>query len=339
MPDHSPDPPVPSDEASLVVEDQRFAVVPEWVIDAPIPDSSLRLYALLLRYGGTSGSRMPSRPTLARRMHRSVDAVDRALRELVSAGMVRVEHRRRGEQYLSNRYHVRTSAPLGQEQLEPEPFGGRRSAATPAQSVGGGRVRAATPGRTAAATLAAQVRPDPEASTQSTPPPPPASSALQSPGRAEEEGSVLKDCGIADGQALADLSSRCSAARMALGQSTTRWATSCLTAALTLAVRTRGWPAAQAVTALLAVAADPSSRSPMRVAEAGPWWDELAASAAPVDEGLIAALEQRLDDLGGHRPALQARARAELKAQNLPLNRSSVVQRACDILDRTGSCR
>jgi len=95
------------------VEEPRFAIVPEWVIDAAIPDGAFRLYSLLLRYGNGSGSRMPSRQTLARRLRRSVDAIDRAMRQLTEAGIVRVEHRRNGEQSLSNRYHVRTTAPAG----------------------------------------------------------------------------------------------------------------------------------------------------------------------------------------------------------------------------------
>jgi hypothetical protein len=43
---------------SLQVEG-RFAVVPEWVIDARISDAAVRLYAVLVRYGHSSGSRMP----------------------------------------------------------------------------------------------------------------------------------------------------------------------------------------------------------------------------------------------------------------------------------------
>ena len=65
----------------------------------------------LLRYGGTSGSRMPSRRLLADRMRRSVDSVDRAMRDLETAGLVRVEHRRNGRENLTNRYHVRTTNP------------------------------------------------------------------------------------------------------------------------------------------------------------------------------------------------------------------------------------
>ena len=74
------------DEGTLVVEDQRFAIVPEWVITAEVSDAAFRAYTILLRFGGTSGCRMPSRALLARRLHRSVDSVDRALPELRRPG-------------------------------------------------------------------------------------------------------------------------------------------------------------------------------------------------------------------------------------------------------------
>ena len=336
------------DEGSLFVEEQRFSLVPEWVIDAEVSDAAFRLYSLLLRYGGTSGARMPSRPTLARRMRRSVDAVDRAMRELVAAGMVRVEHRRSGQQYLSNRYHVRTSAPMPRETPGASSGrGGRTSAATSTEPDGGSRTSAATPGRgsaatprrTSAATVAAEVRPDPEALTESTPPPSPSPSPPgRRPGTAEEEASrdVLIDCGVED---LAALAGRCAAARAALGQSSTRWSAPCIAAALHLAVRSRSWPAALAVPALLAVAADPATRSPMRLAEAGPWWDQPIALTDTAEEGDLQTFEKRLDDLGGQRPTLQAQARAELSAEGLPLTRSTVVRRACAILDRTAGGR
>ena len=51
------------DEGTLVLE-QRFAIVPEWVIDAGVSDCAFRLYAVLLRYGQTSGQRMPGRTLL-----------------------------------------------------------------------------------------------------------------------------------------------------------------------------------------------------------------------------------------------------------------------------------
>ena len=102
-----------SDEstAGLVCED-RFTIVPEWVLDADISDAAVRLYAVLLRYGQTSGARMPSRATPATgRRKRSVDSVDRASRELTRVGAVTVRGRYRGGQRLTNLHQVRTSRP------------------------------------------------------------------------------------------------------------------------------------------------------------------------------------------------------------------------------------
>jgi hypothetical protein len=67
--DRSAPPDELDDEGTLLLE-QRFSIVPEWVLDADISDAALRLYAVLLRYGQTSGSRMPSRALLARRLRK-----------------------------------------------------------------------------------------------------------------------------------------------------------------------------------------------------------------------------------------------------------------------------
>jgi hypothetical protein len=117
------------DEGTLVLE-QRFAIVPEWVIDAGVSDCAFRLYAVLLRYGQTSGQRMPGRALLAARLHKSTDTVDRALKELVAAGAVVIERRRRGRVNLTNRYHLMSSPPFT-----------RRGAC----AGGGGRIGAARP--------------------------------------------------------------------------------------------------------------------------------------------------------------------------------------------------
>ena len=121
----------------LVLED-RFSMVPEWVLDADIGDCALRLYAVLLRYGNTTGARMPARTTLAARLHKkSVDTVDRALAELVQLGAVQVQHRWVGRQRLTNQYRIRTSRPHGPTdpgRLAPDPAfegGGRTDAAQP----------------------------------------------------------------------------------------------------------------------------------------------------------------------------------------------------------------
>ena len=324
-------PPETEDSAgTLVVEEPRFAIVPEWVIDAAVSDGAFRLYSLLLRYGNSSGCRMPSRQTLARRLRRSVDAVDRAMRQLTQAGIVRVEHRRAGEQFLSNRYHVRTTAPAHPGSVN---GGSRKSAATPNPAAEGSRISAATPGRRITARVAAKVRPNPEVLTDKPPPPPPSRAPSPSTPKAEGEAddALLQACGITDLDALAD---RCMAARRALGKPTARWTSRCLAVVIRLAVVTRGWPAASVEQALLAVAADPDSRSSARVAEAGPWWDAAVPHEPGMDAHELAALEARLAETGGLRPTLQAQARAELTAEGMPVIRRTVARRACAILDR-----
>ena len=83
---------------------------------------------------------MPSRALLARRLHKSVDTIDRALRELVGADIVRIEHRHNGHHYTSNRYHLRTTDPN-----KPITEQGSTAAAPPTAAGGGSRTNAATP--------------------------------------------------------------------------------------------------------------------------------------------------------------------------------------------------
>lgn len=93
MSDHTRESETPVDAALLEVA-ERFAIVPEWLLDADVSDTAIRLYAVLLRHGQSTGARMPSRATLARRLRKKfVDTIDRAMRELVSVGAVSVEHR------------------------------------------------------------------------------------------------------------------------------------------------------------------------------------------------------------------------------------------------------
>ena len=314
---------------TLVVEEPRFAIVPEWVIDAAVSDGAFRLYSLLLRYGNSSGSRMPSRQTLARRLRRSVDAVDRAMRQLTEAGIVRVEHRRSGEQFLSNRYHVRTTPPAG---VAPADGGSRTSAATPEPPRTGSRRSAATPGRISAARVAAKVRHNPEILTDKPPPPTPSHRGRSSTAPVKEADQDLLDaCAITD---LDHLAAQCMSARQMLGKPTTRWTARCLAVVINLTVVTRGWPPASMEQALLAVAQDPESRSPARVAEAGPWWDtQTLGTDQAIDAHELAGMEARLAETDGLRPALQAQARAELTAEGMPVIRSTVARRACAILD------
>jgi hypothetical protein len=107
------------------------------------------------------------------------------------------------------------------------------------------------------------------------------------------------------------------------------WA--CLDAALQLAVRGRGWPAELAARALLIVAADPDSRSPMRVAEAGPWWD-IAEPQPATDTAEVEQAEAELGEVGGLRVLLQKQARSQLTDEGKPVTCSTVALRAFSLL-------
>ena len=185
--------------------------------------------------------------------------------------------------------------------------------------------------------VAADVRHYPEVPTQREPPPPgaavPADTAEPSAELADRERVLLAQCGIDDLDALA---SRCQELRRTLGQPTGRWTAPCVALAVRLAVTNRGWPPADVVRALRAVAADPLTRSPVRVAEAGPWWDTPPAQPEGQDTGAdLAELEDRLAETHGRRPALQAQARAELQADGIPITRATVLRRATQILEHT----
>ena len=96
---------------------------------------------------------------------------------------------------------------------------------------------------------------------------------------------------------------------------------------------------ATVIPALLDVAADPATRSPVRLAEAGPWWNTPATAGK--DQGGddhhasdLEALQARLAGTGGRRPGLQAQARTELRDEGLPATRATVTRRSVQILDR-----
>jgi hypothetical protein len=310
-------------DSTLVVE-HRFAIVPEWVIDAEISDSAFRLYSVLLRYGQSSGARMPSRATLARRLKkRSVDSVDRAMRELVAIGAVVVERRRRGRQNLTNRYFVVTSALSGRTSAEAAERGSSRIVAAAGAERAGSRVGSATLGRTAAAGVVASLRPDPECLTQEKPPPP-----------ASAEAELCRLLGIGDFDTVV---AACRSARHRLGLPTTRWTPRLLADCLRRAVVDHGWPASSAIPALLALAANPQTRSPARLEHPGPWWD-TASHRSSIDEGDAAAelaqLEARLAEADGRRVWVQRQARRDLARDNEPVTRLSVARRACELLDR-----
>ncbi len=127
--------------------------------------------------------------------------------------------------------------------------------------------------------------------------------------------------------------------RRDLGQPSVRWSAPCLGAAIQFAVKVRSWPAAHVRDALLLVAADPHTRSPMRLAEAGPWWDHaqrpgLTRTRQEQDE--LDGLEATLAD-ADDRATLQLQARQQLAADSEPVTRLTVARRACRLLEQQTS--
>jgi hypothetical protein len=340
-------------EAGLLEVAERFAIVPEWLLDADVSDTAIRLYAVLLRYGQSSGARMPGRATLARRLRKkSVDTIDRAMRELVSIGAVSIEHRYAGGRRLTNRYHLNAHPPA--DTTSPTAAGSRTAAATPDENdqVEHGIQRGG--GRTHAAGVAADVRHDPQHFTHTTTSPQPPDTAappdpampFEAAGNAwrGEEDRFLDRLGITDPETFV---AEVAALRRDTGGPSARWARPSLVAALQAAVKARGWPAEHAAAALRIVAADPTTRSPLRLAEAGPWWDHAATTATSSTRRLhlehgsvdadtgdipLAQVEADLAETDGLRVHLQAQARAQLVAEGRPMTRATVLRRAHHLL-------
>jgi len=138
-----------------------------------------------------------------------------------------------------------------------------------------------------------------------------------------------------DGAGLEAVATRCQRLRADAGLAVNRWTLRCVLAAVQAALQ-RGRPADRLLAALLGVAVDPGTRSPMRLAEAGPWWDPPARTPlrrtrqeqAELDE-LEAFLADRDD-----RAWLQAQARAQLAAAGEPVDRLGVARRARRLAQR-----
>lgn len=72
----------------------RFSLIPESILDAPISDRAVRLFATLHRYADQNHEAFPNRRTLAKRLRTSFASVDRAIKELVDIGALKVTQRR-----------------------------------------------------------------------------------------------------------------------------------------------------------------------------------------------------------------------------------------------------
>jgi len=210
------------------------------------------------------------------------------------------------------------------------------------------------------------MRPDPELLTHSKPPPPspPNDSApdrvelasAAAPGRGgpppgpgpgpavvgdrlspleQQRADQLAQALGLNGAGLEAVAVRCQRLRAGAGLAVGRWTLRCVLAAVHAALQ-RGRPADRLVAALLVLAADPGTRSPMRLAEAGPWWDPpvrtpLQRTRQEQDE--LDELEAFLGDRDD-RAWLQAQARTQLAAAGEPVDRLGVARRARRLADR-----
>lgn len=100
--------------AAGVTADNRFAVIPHWVLTRGLSSAAIHLYVVLVKYADNStGEAWPSRETLAHDIDKSKDSVDRYIKELVAAGALAVTRRRRAgtKENYSNLYTVITTNP------------------------------------------------------------------------------------------------------------------------------------------------------------------------------------------------------------------------------------
>ena len=106
-----------------------FAMVPEWLLFSGVSGNAVKLFATLHRFENAKTEGVyPSRKTLAGLMQVSADTVDRALKELITAGAVTTEARFSEEgDRTSNLYHLHF---LRQGSRESAATGSRESAAT-----------------------------------------------------------------------------------------------------------------------------------------------------------------------------------------------------------------
>ena len=98
-----------------IQSDNYFAIIPEWVLYAPISANAIRLYCVLNRYANAHGKAWPSRKSIAESMNVSPATVDRAKEELEEIGAITVEQRRNpAGDPTSNLYtlHTATSSPV-----------------------------------------------------------------------------------------------------------------------------------------------------------------------------------------------------------------------------------
>lgn len=95
-----------------VTADVKFAQVPHWVLELPLSDKAVRLYAILSKYADNAdGTSYPGRGTLAKLMRCHRTSVDRAVQELIDAGCITKQVRFKEGKFTSSLYTVKRIPP------------------------------------------------------------------------------------------------------------------------------------------------------------------------------------------------------------------------------------
>jgi hypothetical protein len=93
--------------------EEKFAVIPEWILYADISAQALRIYGVMARHADKgTGKAFPSHRIIAERGHCSIRTVQRALVELAELGAIEITERNEPGGQRSNEYFIRVSRPL-----------------------------------------------------------------------------------------------------------------------------------------------------------------------------------------------------------------------------------
>lgn len=103
----------------------KFSVIPEWLIDADVSDRAIRLFAVLGRYADQTGQAMPSRKTLAKRLHCSTSTLDVALADLREIGALSWSEQRREDGGRTSNDYVLHPTPLTDPSVGGDRQGGK----------------------------------------------------------------------------------------------------------------------------------------------------------------------------------------------------------------------
>ena len=77
-----------------ITADVKFAQIPHWLLELPLTDKAIRLYAILSKYADNEDrTSYPGRGTLSKLMRCHRTSVDRAVEELMQAGCISKQRR------------------------------------------------------------------------------------------------------------------------------------------------------------------------------------------------------------------------------------------------------